>query len=150
VNLPRKLPYLNEVIMEHNLFAVINNIKLSSDGNPLLSKMGNLGLPICHISNKEWLFVKPGDKTWATKCLSVIFNEECIKLHYFVLDRPQLIIESIALNLSKENFCRSGNFLPTAFLKHTLGQTEKLGIRIRKKALIHINPVSANQLQLAV
>jgi len=136
--------------MEHNLFAVINNIKLSNEGNPILLKMGNLDLPICHISNKEWLFLKPGDKTWATKCMSVVFQDNCIKLHYFVLDQPHEIIERIASNLSKEKFCRSGNFLPTAFLKHTLGQPEKLGIRIRKKASIYVNSVKANQLQLAV
>ena len=71
--MPRKLPFkFFEVIMERNLFAVINNIRLSKEGQSILKRMGNIGLPVCHVDNDEWLFIVPGSVSYTHLTLPTI------------------------------------------------------------------------------
>jgi len=141
---------LLEVIVEHNLFAVINNIKLSQDGDFIFKKMKLLQTPVCHSSNNEWLFLETGIRSSYTKCLSILFTEKGYVLNYFVVNQPKSVIENIANKLSFENFCRSGSFLPTAFLKQTLHESLSIQVLSRKRFKIFINEHLRNQLQLAV
>lgn len=136
--------------MERNLFAVINNIRLSKEGQSILKRMGNIGLPVCHVDNDEWLFIVPGSRSCNSKCMTIVFRSNCIKVHYFEINQNQDIIIDIANKLSKEKYSHSGNFLPTAFFKHTFGENLTIGIQSRKRAVVLINDIVINQLQLAV